>query len=596
MLSPRLRTVAMELLRPPSGQRLDIAVLTTYTLDLEALLALPFAVMAHADGGVDELLEDPLLLLQGLREAGERVHVFVDEKGIAVPRRQRSLYATLEKSVHPVRAPHEGVFHPKVWLARFVPLDEDGDALLRVAILSRNLTFDRSWDIALASEAKPGSQQEAASAELGALIGELSALSRFPLPSVLVHQLEGLTNQVGRCAFPAPKGFSDSPIAFHAMGLPRAKRWRPRIEDGRGVLAVAPFVGAKALNSIRELGLEEGQLISRPEELDRVPQTFLDRWKEVRVLADAMSDESDDESSSRPSGLHAKIIAIEDHVDVTWFVGSANLTSAALEGHNVEIMASIKGRKSEVGISQFLEGFDSLCESYRGTREDATEDEDDEVERLLDGAVRALVEANLEIVCSQSGELWNWCLDGEVELPPRVSAHFWPVSMSEGQCCVLTLPSTISLTTPRLTAFTAFRLAVDGVNDEKRRIVLKLPMTGAPPDRSAEILRSVIDSPERLLAFLRALLGGLEELGQLGNNLDRNGDGALWQAGFESETLLEDLLRTAHRDPERLSTVRRLISDLQSTEEGREIVPERLLAVWQAVEMAIDVAGDSPDE
>ena len=596
MLSPRLRTVAMELLRPPSGQRLDIAVLTTYTLDLEALLALPFAVMAHADSGVDELLEDPLLLLQGLREAGERVHVFVDEKGIAVPRRQRSLYATLEKSVHPVRAPHEGVFHPKVWLARFVPLDEDGDALLRVAILSRNLTFDRSWDIALASEAKPGSQQEAASAELGALIGELSGLSRFPLPRVLVHQLEGLTDQVGRCAFPAPNGFSDSPIAFHAMGLPRAKRWRPKIEDGRSVLAVAPFVGASALHSIRELGSEEGQLISRPEELDRVPKRCLDRWKEVRVLADAMSDESDYDASSRSSGLHAKIIAIEHGADVTWFVGSANLTSSALEGLNVEIMASIRGRQSEVGISQFLDGFDSLCESYRRTGEDVTDNGEGEVEKLLDRAVRALVAADLEIVCSRSGEHWDWCLDGEVGLPPRVVVHFWPVSMSEDQGRVLTLPSTINLTTSRLTAFTAFKLTVDGVKIEERRIALKLPMTGAPPDRFAEILRSVIDSPERLLAFLRALLGGLEELGQLGGELDGSGDGGLWQAGFEGETLLEDLLRTAHRDPERLSTVRRLISDLQSTEEGREIVPERLLAVWQAVEMAIDGAGDSPDE
>ena len=118
MLSPQARTVAMELLRPPPGLRLDLAVLTTYTLDLEALLALPLAAMAHADGGVEKLLEDPLLLLQALREAGDRIHVFVDETGIAVPRRERELYATLEESVHPVRAPGGGVFHPKVWLAR----------------------------------------------------------------------------------------------------------------------------------------------------------------------------------------------------------------------------------------------------------------------------------------------------------------------------------------------------------------------------------------------------------------------------------------------------------------------------------------------
>jgi len=32
MLSPEQRTVAMDMLRPPAGYRLDQAVLTTYTL------------------------------------------------------------------------------------------------------------------------------------------------------------------------------------------------------------------------------------------------------------------------------------------------------------------------------------------------------------------------------------------------------------------------------------------------------------------------------------------------------------------------------------------------------------------------------------
>ena len=35
MLLPDSRTVAFELIRPPSGYRLDFAVLTTYTLDEE---------------------------------------------------------------------------------------------------------------------------------------------------------------------------------------------------------------------------------------------------------------------------------------------------------------------------------------------------------------------------------------------------------------------------------------------------------------------------------------------------------------------------------------------------------------------------------
>jgi hypothetical protein len=63
MLSPEPRAVAIDFLRPPPGYVLDVAVLTTFSLDLEALLALPLAVLAHADGGVEEVLADPLLLL-----------------------------------------------------------------------------------------------------------------------------------------------------------------------------------------------------------------------------------------------------------------------------------------------------------------------------------------------------------------------------------------------------------------------------------------------------------------------------------------------------------------------------------------------------
>lgn len=55
-----------------------------------------------------------------------------------------------------------------------------------------------------------------------------------------------------------------------------------------------------------------------------------------------------------------------------------------------------------------------------------------------------------------------------------------------------------------------------------------------------------------------------------------NGAGAWqndWVAGLGGDTLLEDLVRTASRDPELLEPVRRLIDDLPSTGEGRWMVP-----------------------
>ena len=119
------------------------------------------------------------------------------------------------------------------------------------------------------------------------------------------------------------------------------------------------------------------------------------------------------------------------------------------------------------------------------------------------------------------------------------------------------------------------------------RLVLKLPAEGMPAGRAAQVLRTLIDSPERLLQFLRALLGGLDGLADWMTN---DGNGAWrgeWGLGLGGETLLEDLVRTASRDPERLEPVRRLIEDLRSTEEGRRIVPEALYEIWRTVDAAV---------
>ena len=251
MLSPDSRTVAFDLLRPPAGHELDFALLTTYTLDLEALLALPLSLVARSDNGLEDLLADPLLLLEALRRAGERIHVFVDRSGIAIPRARRELYALLEPSVHPVRAPGGGAFHPKVWVLRFV--SENGAPLIRVAVLSRNLTFDRSWDIAFATEASPRPRQRCAgSRPLAEFVRRLPELCAEPPEPPVFDKIRALADEVSRTRFPAPDGFFDDPVAFHVLGMDRGrasrKAWEP-ISGGYDILAVAPFIGSTALDA-----------------------------------------------------------------------------------------------------------------------------------------------------------------------------------------------------------------------------------------------------------------------------------------------------------------------------------------------------------
>ena len=589
MLSPDARTVAFDLLRPPPGHRLDLAVLTTYTLDLEALLALPLGVLAHADGGMEDMLADPLLLTQALREAGDRIHVFVDETGIAIPGKGRELYAMLESSVHPVRAPNGGVFHPKVWVARFMAHDEP--PLLRVAILSRNLTFDRSWDVALASEASPmGRRRARPSRPLSDLLQKLPGLATVELEPRVAERISALAEETGRTRFPSPEGFV-APVEFHLFGLSRRQRpWCP-LTGGSRVLAIAPFVNRTALDALIGAGKEERRLVSRQEELDKLPDDTLDAWEQIFVLSDAAQEEPEDGAGTSPTGLHAKVIAVERGWDVTWFVGSANLTAAAFTGNNVEMMASVTGRRGRrtsnrgYGIDRFLEsGFEGLCTPYRKNNREPDGDDVVQARQRIEKARDALIAAEPTVVCSCADESWTWTLKGRIMLPDGVEAVAWPISVPEDQAHPLDLPPSWTLPLTRLTAFAAFRLRVPVQGVDDIRMTLRLPASGMPDDRLHQVLRILIDTPDRFLRFLRALLGGLDGMvGWAMSGGDGSGGGP-WGEGFAGETLLEDLVRAAARDPERLKPVHRLIDDLRKTEEGRKIVPDDLFAVWSAVE------------
>ena len=526
-------------------------------------------------------------------------------------------------------------------------------------VLSRNLTFDRSWDVALTSEAAPGSRRRAAASRpLGDLLRALPELAVGGVPRDVTERLQELADQAARCAFPAPDGF-DSPVAFHALGLSQAHGVAP-LANGNRTLAMAPFVNRTGLDAVRGMSGGERILVSRQDELDKLSEDALAEWNQVFVLADAAQGEPEDpedgasdgdagsvdgasggdagsddsapdegadpdgdpghvrpgatrtagdraapdaadDPGARPSGLHAKLIAVEHGWDVTWYAGSANLTAAAFGGDNVEMMASITGKKGRKGgatgqgIDRFLYGgsgkdggFEKLCEPYRRTEpaDEVPEDVTAARERL-EAARDALVDAGLHVTCAPSDELWTLTVDGGAELPATdVEVVAWPVSVAEDQARPMEETPRWPLPVHRLTAFIAFRLRVPVKGVDDVRMTLRLPATGMPTDRVHEILRNLLDRPEKFLAFLRALLGGLDAVAAWAQDGAGTRDPADWGIGAGGETLLEDLVRTASGDPDRLKPVRRLIEDLRKTE-GRRIVPDDLFAVWTAVEEAL---------
>ena len=109
MLDPEGRHLLLDALRPPLGYELDLAVGTTYTLDLYALLTAPVAFAMfdrEAEDGTPRL--DPIAALQALRRYAGRITVFCQAGDISVPRDYRSLVVYLEQAIVPVVPPEPG--------------------------------------------------------------------------------------------------------------------------------------------------------------------------------------------------------------------------------------------------------------------------------------------------------------------------------------------------------------------------------------------------------------------------------------------------------------------------------------------------------
>ena len=148
MLNPKNNRLDYgSILSPPSNYEIDFAIGTTYSLDLDALVGASISLGLSQENDSD-LTDNAIFLLEALRSTGDKIALFCQSGQIHLPTKVTPLYILLEDMVFQVtryNSAKTSSFHPKFWLLRYT--NENNDVLYRVIVLSRNLTFDRSWDI-----------------------------------------------------------------------------------------------------------------------------------------------------------------------------------------------------------------------------------------------------------------------------------------------------------------------------------------------------------------------------------------------------------------------------------------------------------------
>lgn len=614
MLNPESRLIYLDELKPPPGYFLDRAVGTTFSLDLMTLLIAPLAMVFYEWQEGDRDLGSRVEVIEALRRVSGNLAIFCQKGRIAVPKQATLLYSYLEPVVVEVQPEGGGVFHPKTWLLRFTAKDQP--VIYRFLCLSRNLTFDNSWDTVLSLEGELQEHRKVGYSINGPLrdfVRALPGLAQRELSPQIRDNIELMAEEAGRVIFEAPPGFNRD-FAFVPSGI---KGYRyPRLFGKKcsRLALISPFVSYDWLMQGPPAGRDHN-LITREESLDVLSRQQYEALSERYSLytmhdtAQSPDGERTDEVLPSPagedrSGLHAKLYVVEDGGAVSLATGSANATNAAFRGRNVEFMVKLYGRKRRCGIDSLF-GSDpdqpfpgKLFQRYEkpaGLQEEVA------IQRKLDEILE--IARNDLLACDLSGQvhredkgLYSLVLSaaGWQDSLAAINCSCYPITLKEDYACELKKPGDAGqiafsgLPPASLTSFIAFRLKARYEGREGAlTFVLSLPVEGMPEEREREILYNLIKSREQFIRYLLFLLADEQDIPQLRDLVATVGNGGVKERAPEiSLPLFEELVRAYSREPGKIMRIAGLVSELRQSEKGEKLLPEGFRRVWAVIEGA----------
>lgn len=596
MIPPHTRSLLSDALTPPAGMRFDLGVVTTYSLDPTILLSIPLHLAWLGLGDSHDPLTDPIRLVEALRRVASRLTVFSERGRMQAPDRPHPLYGLLEGMIHESVAPHGGAFHAKLWLLRFSANEGKDSPLLRLVVPSRNLTSDRSWDLCLQMEGKPERRILAANKPLSGLIATLPKFTSKPLTEERTAELSALSREVSRCRWNLPKDFNE--VRFHVLGTGRQPtRWLPERSEEMGV--ISPFLGELALKALQKSTDKPVFLLSRGEEMDRMPSVLSSFERCITLNPQAEVSDEEDVGLVQLRGLHAKAYVLKKGWNTHLVIGSANATDAALiRGSNVEILVELIGRYSKIGRPESWisgeKGLQEILIDYTPPKSPLEVGPTPDAKRL-EKMAGDLTKMELELHCAYETDGWNLTLHSTSLFKlDDIIMDVRPLSVAPERA--ITVPDLNPaqpvdlgiLMAAEITSLTAFRLRL---GDEEVCFALDLPLHGGPEDREQAILRSILRNREAFVRYLLLLLADWDQVptipaSRIGN---ANGLGSWGSESLSDAPLFEMLAQAWARDPERLDEVAAMVERLHDTngEHGEPILPEDFLEVWKVFKTAM---------
>ena len=597
-----------QILVPPADFELDFAVGTTYSLDLDALTGASLA-LGLSEETDSALMNNPICLLEALRTTGDKVALFCEMGQIHLPSRVSSLYILLEKMVFCIKpAKRRGIaaypsFHPKFWLLRYQ--NKHKEIFYRVIVLSRNLTFDHSWDVTFYMDGQLTHTETDKNEPVCDFLRYLAAQIHSKDDSrEKSRRIKSIIKELPYIHFePAEKEFID--YQFIPNGVKKVDgsfyqfNETPLFKDTfREALIISPFVSGgiiRDFNNRNNRSFIEGarrMLITRESSLGKLQPEDVSNFK-LYTLKDQVIDGeaaiSDEATSTMKQDIHAKVFMIRKYSDTDLYLGSLNASHNAVYG-NVEFMIRLRAKNRYLNM-------DRLTESLFGKDPDGPDNPFQEV--TLQNAIIPeagsddILAATLKMI-SRSNPKASVAEEGSEHY--MLSVHFNPVDTQGFQVKVKPLLSHKEevfsenltyhkLTLTQLSEFFAVEVS-DGESSVSR--VLMIPTEGLPEDREQAVVSSVINDRDCFYRYVAFLLGDDSILSALEmNEVSEEYSGYANQTRYQIPALYEKMLLSAATQPEKFQGIDYLIKSI--SDEG--IIPDDFKTLYAKFKKVVNVNG-----
>lgn len=482
------------LLQPEEGYDVEFAVALTYSLDLEALLGVPMSLGLLES--MDSNLKDvPMFLLEGIRKSSDKIAIFCNPGGIKLPQKIQSVYSLLENSVFEVKDNKISNFHPKMWFIKYS--DDNGNAYIKVIVLSRNLTFDRSWDVSFAFTGRVGRHRSRSKNENIPLRDMLEYVKVYANKEKKekISELQENILDVKKFELEAP--FES--YEFMPIGIPGyLGRDLDLFHIHNELLVISPFLSDDIIEKFEKSARYKRKIITRRSSITK--KTLESFNNGVYVMKDIIVDGGDEESIEewQKQDIHSKLYFVRRNNENFMYLGSANASHNAFY-NNIEFLIKLKFKPRIMSYEKFV---GDLLPEEENPFELVTNVEFKEKEKKEDlylKQIKDIIWAIKEARVISNGTNYDIQVNFK-KLNSNIRGKIAPMMRKNSYKKIEELTTLEKLTITQLSEFYVIKV-------EDKEVVVKIKTKNIPKDRDDKIYQSIIKNKDDFYAYVSFLLG-----------------------------------------------------------------------------------------